>query len=96
MRVFELKDKNNKTTDLFKIENFTTVEDVINKLNKFYLLEDEGVYPLCESEFRTKLKANYVYVMSDGCCSFVESLKEFDEGFQSEEDWKVNSLVEVI
>ena len=96
MRVFELKDKNNKTTDLFKIENFTTVEDVINKLNKFYLLEDEGVYPLCASEYRTKLKANYVYVMSDGYCSFVESLKEFDEGFQSEKEWKVNSLVEVI
>lgn len=96
MRVFELKDKNNKTTDLFKIENFTTVKDVIDKLNKFYLLEDEGVYPLCESEFRTKLKANYVYVSSDGYCSFVESLKEFSEGFQSEKEWKVNSLVEVI
>ena len=96
MKVFELKDKNNQTTDLFKIENFTNVKEVINILDKFYLLEDEGVYPLCESEFRTKLKANYVYVMSDGCCSFVETLTEFDKGFQNESDWKVNSSVEVI
>jgi hypothetical protein len=34
--------------------------------------------------------------MSDGCCSFVETLTEFDEGFQNENDWKVNSSVEVI
>jgi hypothetical protein len=95
MKLFELKDKNNQTTDLFKIENFTNVKEVINILDKFYLLEDEGVYPLCESEFRTKLKANYVYVMSDGCCKFVENLTEFNEGFQSESDWKVNSLVEI-
>jgi len=95
MKVFELKNKNNQTTDLFKIENFTNVKEVINILDKFYLLEDEGVYPLCESEFRTKLKANYVYVMSDGFCKFVESLTEFNEGFQSEEDWKVNSSVEI-
>jgi hypothetical protein len=95
MKVFELKDKNNKTTDLFKIENFTNVKEVINILDKFYLLEDEGVYPLCECEFRTKLKANYVYVSSDGFCKFVESLTEFNEGFQSEEDWKVNNSVEI-
>ena len=55
MKLFELKDKNNQTTDLFKIVNFTNVKDVVNVLDKFYLLEDEGVYPLCESEFRTKL-----------------------------------------
>ena len=95
MKVFELKNKNNQTTDLFKIENFTNVKEVINILDKFYLLEEEGVYPLCESEFRTKLKANYVYVMSDGCCKFVENLTEFSEGFQSEEDWKVNNSVEI-
>ena len=80
---------------MFKIENFTNVKEVIDVLNKFYILEDEGVYPLCESEFRTKLKANYVYVMSDGCCKFVENLTEFSEGFQSESDWKVYSSVEI-
>ena len=95
MKVFELKDVNNKTTDLFRIENFTNVKEVIDVLNKFYLLEDEGVYPLCECEFRTNVQLNYVYVSSDGFCRFVESLTEFNEGFQSEEDWKVNSKVEI-
>lgn len=95
MKVFELKDKNNKTTDLFKIENFTDVKEVIDVLNKFYLLEDEGVYPLCECEFRTNVQLNYVYVSSDGFCKFVENLTEFNEGFQSEEDWKVNNSVEI-
>jgi hypothetical protein len=95
MKVFELKDNKNQTTDLFKIEEFTNVEEVIDKLNEFYLLEDEGVYPLCEGEFRKNFKANYVYVSSDGFCRFVEDLKEFKEGFQSEEEWKVNSSVEI-
>jgi len=95
MKVFELKDKNNKTTDLFRIENFTNVKEVIDILNKFYKLEDEGVYPLCECEFRTNVQLNYVYVSSDGFCKFVESLTEFSEGFQSEEDWKVNNSVEI-
>jgi hypothetical protein len=95
MKVFELKDKNNKTTDLFRIENFTNVKEVIDILNKFYLLEDENVYPLCECEFRTNVQLNYVYVSSDGFCKFVESLTEFNEGFQSEEDWKVNNSVEI-
>jgi hypothetical protein len=95
MKIFELKDVNNKTTDLFKIENFTNVKEVIDVLNKFYLLEDEGVYPLCDCEFRTNTQLNYVYVSSDGFCKFVESLTEFSEGFQSESDWKVNSSIEV-
>ena len=95
MKVFELKDKNNKTTDLFKIENFTDVKEVIDVLNKFYKLEGEGVYPLCECEFRTNVQLNYVYVSSDGFCKFVENLTEFSEGFQSEEDWKVNNSVEI-
>jgi hypothetical protein len=95
MKLFELKDKNNQTTELFKIENFNNVEDVIDKLNKYYnlVIEDES------DSFYTEDKDgsfNYVYVMSDGCCSFVETLTEFDEGFQNESDWKVNSSVEVI
>ena len=38
MKLFELKDKNNKSTDLFKIEDFTTKEEVIDILNRCYLL----------------------------------------------------------
>jgi hypothetical protein len=95
MKLFELKDKNNQTTDLFKIENFNNVEDVIDKLNKYYnlVIEDES------DSFYTEDKDgsfNYVYVANDGFCNFVENLTEFSEGFQNESDWKVNSSVEVI
>jgi len=95
MKLFELKDKNNQTTELFKIENFNNVEDVIDKLNKYYnlVIEDES------DSFYTEDKDgsfNYVYVANDGFCSFVENLTEFNEGFQTETDWRVNSLVEVI
>ena len=38
MKLFELKDKNNQTTDLFKIKNFNNVKDVIDKLNKHFNL----------------------------------------------------------
>ena len=91
MKVFELKDKNNQTTELFKIENFTNVKDVIEKLNKHFKLINDSFYTE-----DTKGRFNYVYVMSDGYCRFVEDLEEFSEGFQSLEDWKVNSSVEII
>ena len=95
MKLFELKDKNNQTTELFKIENFNNVEDVIDKLNKYYnlVIEDES------DSFYTEDKDgsfNYVYVANDGFCRFVENLTEFNEGFQTETDWRVNSSVEVI
>jgi len=95
MKLFELKDKNNQTTELFKIENFNNVEDVIDKLNKYYnlVIEDES------DSFYTEDKDgsfNYVYVANDGFCRFVENLTEFSEGFQTETDWRVNSSVEVI
>jgi len=91
MKVFELKNKNNQTTDLFKIENFTTVKDVIEKLNKHFNLINDSFHTE-----NTKGRFNYVYISSDGYCSFVESLEEFSEGFQSLEDWKMNSSVEII
>jgi len=95
MKLFELKDKNNQTTDLFKIENFTTINEVIEKLNKYFNIENDSLnvdYYFDDGE----RYYNYVYVSSDGLCSFVEKLTEFDEGFQNESDWKVNSSVEVI
>lgn len=95
MKLFELKDKNNYSTELFKIENFTTVKEAIDKLNKYFniVVKEE-----CDSLYTDNKEGrfNYVYVSSDGYCSFVESLKEFSEGFQSEKEWRVNSLVEVI
>jgi len=95
MRLFELKNKNNYSTELFRIENFTTVKEAIDKLNKYFniVVKDD-----CDSLYTDDEEGrfNYVYVSNDGFCTFVESLKEFSEGFQSEEEWGVNSLVEVI
>jgi len=94
MKIFELKDKNNQTTELFKIENFTTINEVIEKLNKHFNIENDSLkvdYYYDDGE----RCYNYVYVASDGLCSFVEELTEFTEEFQSEEDWKVNSSVEI-
>jgi hypothetical protein len=91
MKVFELRDKNNQSTELFKIKDFTTIKDVIDKLNKHFNLINKSFYT--ES---TKGCFNYVYVSSDGYCRFVESLTEFSEGFQSLEDFKVNSSVEIV
>jgi hypothetical protein len=94
MQLFELKDKNNQTTELFKIKNFNNVKDVINKLNKYYnlVIKDES------DSFYTEDKEgsfSYVYVANDGFCRFVENLTEFNEGFQTEKDWQVNSSFEV-
>jgi hypothetical protein len=94
MKLFEFKDKNNYSTELFKIENFTTVEEAIDRLNKYLnivVVDEEDSLYTDEKEGHF----NYVYVANDGYCRFVESLKEFSEGYQSEEGWRVDSLIEV-
>ena len=94
MKIFELKDKNNQTTELFKIENFTTINEVNEKLNKHFNIEENE--SLFTDNFNTESSTyNYVYVASDGFLTFVYKLTEFIEGFQSEEEWKVNSSVEI-
>jgi hypothetical protein len=94
MKLFELKDENNQSTELFRIENFITIKEVIDKLNNYFKIE---LIEECNSLYTDDDKGNfnYVYVSSDGFCKFLEDLKEFSEGFQSEEEWKVNSLVEI-
>jgi mRNA deadenylase 3'-5' endonuclease subunit Ccr4 len=88
MKLFDLKDKNNKSTDLFRVENYTSKEEVMKKLNSIFSItnvytdEKEGQF-------------NYIYVADDGSCRFVESLNEFSENYQTEEDWRVHSSVEV-
>jgi hypothetical protein len=94
MKLFELKDENNQSTELFRIENFITVKEVIDRLNNYFKIE---LIEECDSLYTGDDEGNfnYVYVSSDGFCKFVESLTEFNEGFQSEENWKVNSKVEI-
>lgn len=87
MKLFDLKDKNNKTTELFRIENFTSVEEVINKLNQHLGVKDGDTLYTDDSG----TGYNYVYVASDGSCSFVKSLDEFSDGYKTEEDWGVET-----
>jgi hypothetical protein len=83
MKLFDLKDENNESTELYRIENFTNVEDAINKLNQH--LNTDGLYTV-----NSGTDYNYVYVAGDGNCHFVKSLDEFDEGFKTEEEWGVS------
>jgi hypothetical protein len=99
MKLITLYNKNNYFTELIKIENFSTVKETLERINKWV----EGVDDLSEydeddlfySDDVDDKDYKYVYISSDGFCRFVESLKEFSEGFQSEEEWKVNSSVEI-
>ena len=94
MTIKELKDKNNNSTELFKIEGFTTINEVFDRLHKHFDMtvnnESDSLYT-----DETEGRFNYVYVSSDGYCRFVESLTEFSEDYQTEEAWQVYSSVEV-
>jgi hypothetical protein len=94
MTIKELKDKNNNSTELFKIEGFTTISEVFDRLHKHFdmkvINESDSLYT-----DETEGRFNYVYVSSDGYCRFVENLTEFSEDYQTEEAWQVHSSVEV-
>lgn len=94
MTIKELKDKNNNSTELFKIEGFTTVTEVFDRLHKHFNMtvinESDSLYT-----DETEGRFNYIYVSSDGYCRFVESLTEFSEDYQTEEAWQVYNSVEV-
>ena len=90
MRLFDLKDEDNESTELFRIENFTNVEDVINRLNQHLGIEVEDESDsLYTDDSGTGYK--YVHVASDGDCHFVKSLDEFSDGYQTEEEWGVET-----
>jgi hypothetical protein len=95
MTIKELKDKNNNSTELFKIEGFTTISEVFDRLHKHFNMtvnnESDSLYTDDEIEGQF----NYVYVAGDGFCWFVENLTEFSEDYQTEEAWQVYSSVEV-
>ena len=93
MKIFDLKDKNGKPTELFKIEDFTSVEDAIDMLNKHYGIGEDEVDSFYTDETGTDY--NYAYVASDGYTRFVKSLDEFSDGYQTEEEWGVASSEEI-
>lgn len=90
MRLFDLKDENNKSTELFRIENFTNVEDVINRLNQHLGIEVEDESDSLYTD-ASGTGYKYVQVANDGNCHFVKSLDEFSDGFQTEEEWGVET-----
>ena len=90
MRLFDLKDENNESTELYKINNFTTVEDVINKLNQYLGIEVEDESDSLYTD-DSGTDYNYVHVAGDGNCHFVKSLGEFSDGYQTEEEWGVST-----
>ena len=94
MRIFDLKDKNGKPTELFKIENFSSVEDAIDMLNKYYGMGENEVDSFYTDETGTDY--NYAYVANDGYTRFVKSLDEFSDGYQTEEEWRVASEEEIM
>jgi hypothetical protein len=94
MKMFDLKDKNGRSTELFKIEDFTTTEDAIKVLNKHFGLSGEDDDTIYTDETGTDY--NYVYVANDGSARFVKSLDEFSEGYNTEEEWRVASEEEIM
>jgi hypothetical protein len=94
MKMFDLKDKNGRSTELFKIEDFTTTEDAIKVLNKHFGLSGEDDDTIYTDETGTDY--NYVYVANDGSARFVKSLDEFSDGYQTEEEWRVASEEEIM
>jgi hypothetical protein len=94
MKMFDLKDKNGKPTELFKIENFSSVEDAIDMLNKYYGMGENEVDSFYTDETGTDY--NYAYVANDGYTRFVKSLDEFSDGYQTEEEWGVASEEEIM
>ena len=93
MKIFDLKDKNGKPTELFKIEDFTSVEDAIDMLNKYYGMGEDEVDSFYTDETGTDY--NYAYIANDGYTRFVKSLDEFSDGYQTEEEWGVASSEEI-
>ena len=87
MKIFDLKDENGKSTELFKIENFSSVEDAINMLNKYYNVGEDEADSLYTKDKGTGY--NYVYVANDGSTRFVKSLEEFSGKYKTLEGWRV-------
>jgi hypothetical protein len=99
MKLFELKTEKDYFTELIKIENFSSIEEALDRINKFLLKEDDLLDYDEDDLFYTKDKNGrdykYVYTSSDGQCTFVESLNEFAESHNTEEKWNVFKAIEI-
>ena len=99
MKLFDLRDKDNYVTELIKIEDFTTIEEALDRINKHIEgTDDLSDYEECDLFYTTDKNGRdykYVHTADDGQCSFVESLDEFSENYTTEEKWGVYSFIEI-
>ena len=99
MKLFELKTKNDYFTELIKIENFTNMNEALDRINKFlFEVDDLSEYDEDDLFYTTDKDGKdykYVYTSSDGELSFVESLDEFDGKYKTENGWGVDYSIEI-
>ncbi len=88
MRIFDLKNKKGGSTELFRIKNFSNVNELLYRLDQY--LGVEGLY----TDENDK-GYNYAQVADDGQVYLVKSLSEFSDGYQTEKEWGVASEEEV-
>jgi hypothetical protein len=88
MRIFALKNKQGRLTELFKIKNFSNVNELLYRLDQYL-----GVEGLHTEENGTGY--NYAQVSDDGQVYLVKSLSEFAKGYRTEKEWRVASEEEV-
>lgn len=77
---------------LVKLNGFKTSQEALNKINAIF--PNKNPYEF-ESEiygFKSDVdNPSYAYLSSgDGTAAFVKDLSEFNEGFQTEEDWGID------
>ena len=102
--------KSNPFNELYKVTNFPEGdlqdENMKDVLNTIYL--DSYSKPISElinngfteevERYLNDLKSHqqvYVYTDGEGRLTITDSLKIFDEGYQTEKEWKVKNWVEI-
>ena len=98
MKLFELRSKD-YFAELIRIENFTTIEEALDRINKWIegtddlsKYEEDDLFYTTDQDGRDY---KYVHTANDGQCSFVESLDEFSESHNREEKWGIYSSIEI-
>ena len=99
MKLEALLDKNGQYTELFRIIDFTSIEECLQRINEHFIspyelatAEPSDLF-YADVEFCEGKNYKYCYVAGDGQVAFVEDLSEFSEGYNTEEEWKVTDSV---
>lgn len=92
MKLELLLDETVSFTELIRITDYTSRQECIDAINRFF--KTEGDYPYYTDEDDSGKKYNYVHTTGDGQLCFVESLTEFNDGYHTEQEWGVvNSII---